>query len=105
MKQMLIFWGTMGLAAIGILESLRTPAGRLFVLIPFALFLVVFLLYKYPPRRYRRTPKIKPSQRTIAKAAASKRRPSSSVPKRKDYPFHVIEGKKGKSDDDTPRYH
>lgn len=76
------------------------------VIIPVAVVGIVFLLYKFPPRKYRKQqqPKIKPSVRTMAKVAAKQRRSSSSE-KRKSYPFQVIEGHKGKNDDDLPKYH
>jgi len=39
----------------------------------------------------------------VAKTAPQRR--SDSTPKRKSYPFQVIEGQKGKNDDGQPKYH
>ncbi|MEW4370412.1 hypothetical protein [Paenibacillus kandeliae] len=74
----------------------------------------------------RKQPKVKPSARTMAKVKAQQgnyknmsqsspfakssspnRSTSSSVgnkPK-KNYPFHVIQGNKGKDDEEVPKYH
>ncbi|MEC0124210.1 hypothetical protein [Paenibacillus pabuli] len=108
-KQAILFWTFIALAAVGILTSLWSK-GVSQLVIPLIVFGVVFLLYKYPPRRWARktsSPKIKPSARTMAKvnAQSSARKSSSSSKKRKDYPFQVIQGQKGKSDEDVPKYH
>ncbi|WP_440394884.1 hypothetical protein [Paenibacillus sp. SAF-054] len=75
------------------------------LLIPFLVFGVVFLLFKYQPGRgkSRKAPKIKPSARTMEKVAAAKK--THTAGKRKHYPFQVIEGSKGKNDDQQPKYH
>ncbi|MNJ47550.1 hypothetical protein D3C77_427090 [compost metagenome] len=106
-KQAIIFWSVMGLAAFGIVNALFGN-GRMnwsSFLIPVILGGFVFLLYKFPPRKYRkaRHPKVKPSARTMSKLAAERRQ--STGQKRKQYPFQVIEGNKGKNDEDIPRYH
>ncbi|QOS80013.1 hypothetical protein JNUCC31_03430 [Paenibacillus sp. JNUCC31] len=108
-KQAILFWTFIALAAVGILTSLWNK-GVSQLVIPLIVFGVVFLLYKYPPRRFARktsSPKIKPSARTMAKvnAQSGTRKSSSSSKKRKDYPFQVIQGQKGKSDEDVPKYH
>lgn len=95
-------------AAFGLVDSLLR--NWLTFLIPVALIVLVYVLYKYPPRRYRKGPKIKPSAKTAAKMAAENRRSansftSSSKGKRKAYPFQVIEGQKRKNDSDQPKYH
>ncbi|RCX23131.1 hypothetical protein DFP94_101725 [Fontibacillus phaseoli] len=105
-KQAILFWVVIGLAAFSIINGLF--AGGSFrlggLLIPLIIVGVVFLLYKYPPRKYKKqTPKVKPSARTMAKVAAERRQASGT--KRKSYPFQVIEGQKGKNDDDLPKYH
>lgn len=105
-KQGIMFWVIVLLVAIGIIDSLfvshRIPLSS--ILVPVAVIGIVFLLYKFPPRKYRKAqPKIKPSARTMAKVAAE-RKPVRNE-KRKAYPFQVIEGQKGKNDDDLPKYH
>lgn len=106
--QMIAFWIIIALAALGILKGLFTAQ----YLIPLAVVGVVYLLYKFPPTRFgkNKRPKVKPSKRTAAKMAAktgTPRKSSSPSPKRKQYPFQVIEGQKGKQDpsDDVPKYH
>lgn len=71
-KQAIIFWTFIALAAIGILTWLGN-GGLSRIIIPLVVFGVVFLLYKYPPRRWARktsSPKIKPSAKTMAKVNA-----------------------------------
>ncbi len=105
-KQGIIFWVVLGLAAIGIVNSMLA-GGLLNWLIPVVLVGIVFLLYKFPPAKYRsKSPKVKPSAKTMAKVAkTAPQRRSDSTPKRKSYPFQVIEGHKGKNDDGQPKYH
>lgn len=95
------------LAAFGLMTSIMT--NWITLLIPAILIVLCVVLYKYPPKRYRKGPKVKPSARTAAKLAAQKRRStgttSSASGKRKHYPFQVIEGQKGKNDNDQPKYH
>ncbi|WP_059052352.1 hypothetical protein [Paenibacillus senegalimassiliensis] len=104
-RQRIFLWIIAFLSVFGIIDGLflskHIPIGN--VIVPLAVVAIVFLLYKYPPRRYRKQhPKIKPSARTMAKVAAERR---STTEKRKAYPFQVIEGQKGKNDDDLPKYH
>jgi hypothetical protein len=106
-KQNLIFYITIGLAALFIINYLFIEGGIfnwVAVIPPIIVIGAVVLLYLFPPKKYKRakTPKIKPSARTMAKVAREQR--PSSGQKRKHYPFQVIEGQKGK-DDDTPKYH
>lgn len=109
-KQAIVFWTVIILATFGIIGILGR-ASLSSILIPLIVFGVVFLLYKYPPARWSRkakTPKIKPSAKTMAKVNAQNNasaRKSSSSKKRKDYPFQVIQGQKGKSEEDIPKYH
>lgn len=108
-KQSILLWILGALVVIGIIDGLFV-SGRfrpVDYLIPLILVAVVFILYKFPPGRFRRQrPKIKPSARTMAKVAQAKRTSASAAKKRKSYPFQVIEGNKGKkSDDDLPKYH
>ncbi|MEK3787906.1 hypothetical protein MKX74_16390 [Paenibacillus sp. FSL K6-1230] len=106
-RHAVIFYVSIALAVWGIADVLiRGDFGSLMMLmIPIAIFGVVFLLYKFPPgsRRRKKMPKVKPSARTMAKVASSRKAQPSK--KRKEYPFYVIEGQKGKEDEDIPKYH
>lgn len=105
-RHAVIFYVSIALAAWGIADVLiRGDFGSLMMLmIPIAIFGVVFLLYKFPPGgRRRKMPKVKPSARTMAKVASNRKTQQSK--KRKEYPFYVIEGQKGKEDEDLPKYH
>ncbi|AWB45113.1 hypothetical protein DCC85_13355 [Paenibacillus sp. CAA11] len=106
-KQAVFFWIIIALAIIGIPEALSSTQGLISILIPLILFGLIYVLYKYPPKKYQKTPKIKPSARTAAKLAQQRRTSSmsSNTGKRKSYPFQVIDGNKGKNDEDTPKYH
>ena len=66
------------------------------IMIPLIIVAVVYVLYKFPPRRLNKRPKVKPSKRTAAKLAAkhSTARKSNPAAKRKQYPFQVIDGQK-----------
>lgn len=80
------------------------------LIIPLIIVGIVYLLYRFPPRRLSKRPKVKPSKRTAAKVATQNQplRKNSHQGKRKQYPFQVIEGQKGKSgdsSDDVPKYH
>lgn len=104
--QRIFLWIIAFLSVFGIIDGLflskSISTGS--IIVPLAVVAIVFLLYKYPPRRYRRQhPKIKPSARTMAKVAAERR--STATEKRKAYPFQVIEGHKGKDNEDLPKYH
>lgn len=107
-RHAIIFWTASTLAAVGLLVLLLEPGSRMSILIPLIIVGVVYLLYKFPPRRLSKRPKVKPSKRTAAKMAAKSAPVRKSSPaKRKQYPFQVIDGQKGKSDppDDVPKYH
>lgn len=68
-RHAVIFWLTLALGSYGIVDMVwRGSWGFLMsLLIPVLVFAVIFLLYKYLPGRRTRTPKIKPSARTILK--------------------------------------
>ena len=104
-KGRIIFWTAISLAAIGLLSTFIDKNGInwMRLLPPFIVIGGVWLLYKFPPNKFkqRKTPKVKPSARTMAKVA-NQSRPSGD--RRKHYPFQVIEGQKGK-DGDHPKYH
>lgn len=116
-KQTIIFWTAIILAAFAIVDGLfaRGSINPISVLIPVLVLGTIFILYKYPPKKYRKksTPKVKPSARTMAKVANEHRKTTSATTngvngsnnKRKHYPFQVIDGQKGKNDDDYPKYH
>ena len=109
-KQAILFWTFITLAAVGVI-ALLSRGGISQIVIPLIVLGGVFLLYKYPPPRWRRksTPKVKPSARTMAKVNAqqssTKKSTSGSSKKRKGYPFQVIQGQKGKSDEEIPKFH
>jgi hypothetical protein len=107
-RHAIIFWTVMVLAAAGLVNMLMS--NWISFVIPVALIALIFVLYKYPPQRFQKGPKIKPSARTAAKMAAMQQRSSSSARssaegKRKHYPFQVIDGQKGKQDGDQPKFH
>jgi len=86
------------LAAIGFVTMLiRYPAQ---LVIPAVVFGIVFLLYKFPPGRYRRR------EYRAPRPSARDRRKSGSgaAARRKTVPFRVIDG--GRDDDENrPKYH
>lgn len=105
-KQVFIFWIFIALAIVGVAFSIiNGDYGTLStVLVPLIVFGIVLLLYKFPLRRAAdRTPKIKPSAKTMAKSVSNRK--ATATKKRKEYPFYVIEGQKGKNNDDIPKYH
>lgn len=109
-KQTIIFWTAILLAAFAILDGLFLRGGihMSSILVPVLIFGIVFLLYKFPPKKYRKNNakvKVKPSARTMAKVSAERRNSTNTTTKRKHYPFQVIDGQKGKNDDDYPKYH
>ncbi|MDF2648396.1 MAG: hypothetical protein K0Q73_4201 [Paenibacillus sp.] len=71
------------LIAIGLLVSLRT------LFIPILVLGIIFLLYKFPPSRW--------------KKASLGRGPAKG--KRKNAKFRVINGSKDSDSDDLPKYH
>ncbi|MCY9668197.1 hypothetical protein M5X11_25285 [Paenibacillus alginolyticus] len=71
------------LIAIGLLVSLRT------LFIPILVLGIIFLLYKFPPSRWRKI--------------STGRGPAKG--KRKNAKFRVINGSKDSDSDDFPKYH
>ncbi len=71
------------LIAIGLLVSLRT------LFIPILVLGIIFLLYKFPPSRWRKN--------------STGRGPAKG--KRKNAKFRVINGSKDSDSDDLPKYH
>ncbi|GAA3405507.1 hypothetical protein ACFFNY_29295 [Paenibacillus hodogayensis] len=77
------------LMAIGIMTNMMTRPFELIVAI--VIFGGVFLLWKYPPARWSKSNRRKPTPSSSAKR---------SKERRKDVPFRVIQG--NKRDDDGP---
>lgn len=71
------------LIAIGLLVSLRT------LFIPILVLGIIFLLYKFPPSRWRKN--------SIGRGPTKR--------KRKNAKFRVINGSKDSDSDDLPKYH
>lgn len=110
-RHALIFWITVSLAVLGFVKGiLDQPFSTLsFLIFPLVLLAIIYYAYKKGPGRYARSRggskvKVKPSQKTLSKVAGV-RKSQSSTSKRKSYPFQVIEGSKGKNDDQLPKYH
>jgi hypothetical protein len=95
------FFIVIALAVIGIADSFSRGALSTLI-IPLALVAIVFLLYKFPPSRFR-----KPRYRGVSQARRSKE-PSKlnakPAAKRRPSPFTVIDGRKNK-EDEPPKYH
>ncbi|WP_211745184.1 hypothetical protein [Paenibacillus sp. Marseille-Q4541] len=111
MKHGVVFFTVMALAVYQfILLAISGAWSQL--LLPIILIGLMLWFYLKPPRTYashgKKQPKVKPSAATMAKLGQTKNgtKPASTAKKRKDYPFHVIEGnKKDKNDPDVPKYH
>lgn len=83
-----------GLLALGILaKAIRSPGP---FVIPILVFGTIFLLYKYPPNRWRRR---KAAKRHEAERARQRER------ERRKAAFRVIPGSKPTPDDEPPPYH
>ena len=87
--------------AIGLATSLFRGSTESW-LIPLSLVAIVFLLYKFPPSRWRNVPNRDRSQSRGPRPDF--RRTSAKPEKRRSSPFTVIEGRKNK-EDEPPRYH
>lgn len=90
------FIALLALIAVGIVVTIVRNPGSL--IIPAAVFAVVFLLYKFPPAGLRGA---RPRTRSAAQPAHQRVRTKPRT--RKNAPFRVIEG--GKDDDNLPKYH
>lgn len=98
-------WFVLALVAIGIVSSFAQ--NWIGIAIPVGLGLIVWLLYKYPPKRFA---KGKPGYASKSKSfpVIKKSVPQgpfrkSGKPRRKDNPFRVIEGRKGAPDKDEDK--
>ncbi|WP_238650206.1 hypothetical protein [Paenibacillus piscarius] len=110
-RHALIFWITTLLALWGLVVDVmaRGLMAFSFLIIPLILVALIYYAYKVGPGRMGGGPgrprtKVKPSAKTMAKVAGI-RKTSASPGKRKSYPFQVIEGSKGKNDEQLPKYH
>jgi hypothetical protein len=87
--------------AIGLASRLYSGSAQSLI-IPLVLVAIVYVLYKFPPARWRN-----PSNRGRSPGRGPRpdfRRSSAKTDKRSASPFTVIEGRKNK-DDEPPRYH
>lgn len=92
-------WSTILMAAlfiIGITASLVSSPTRL--IIPLVIFGGVFLLWKYPPARWR------VQRRPTRSSPPAGSRGKSARDKRKQVPFKVIQGNKKDEKDPDPPY-
>ncbi|QMV44232.1 hypothetical protein [Cohnella cholangitidis] len=71
-------------------------------LIPVLLVAIVFLLYKFPPSRWKNVPTR--GRSPVRGSRPEARRAGVKSDRRRTSPFTVIEGRKNK-DDEPPRYH
>lgn len=78
------------LMAIGIFSTMMSNPFNLIIAI--VIFGGIFVLYKYPPARWRKSKQRKPSPSSSGKKTKEKR---------KNIPFRVIQGNK-RDDDDPP---
>ncbi|UQZ32558.1 hypothetical protein C2I18_02695 [Paenibacillus sp. PK3_47] len=111
-RHALIFWISVCLAVFGVVSGIMLYGFEwlFWEILPIALMFGLLLLgYKLIMKDRRRGPggsrtKVKPSQKTMSKVAGV-RKAQPAPGKRKTYPFQVIEGSKGKNDDQYPKYH
>ena len=110
LKHGVIFFSVMALAIFQFIVLAVSGAWSQLIF-PIILAGLMFWFYLKPPAGYansrKKQPKVKPSAATMAKLGQSKNgAKSTTTKKRKDYPFHVIEGnKRDKDDSDLPKYH
>lgn len=111
LKHGVIFFTVMALAVFQMIVYAASGAWN-FIILPLILIGLMLWFRLKPPRGYansrKKHPKIKPSAATMAKLGQPKNKVKSTAAakKRKDYPFHVIEGqKKDKNDPEVPKYH
>ncbi|MFD0670551.1 hypothetical protein [Cohnella sp. GCM10027633] len=100
------FFVVIALAVIGLADSFsRGAVGSL--VIPLTLVAIVFLLYKFPPSRFRkpRHRGTKPSNKNGIKEPYRLNPRANQASKRRESPFTVIEGRRKNKDDEPPKYH
>lgn len=94
-KQKIVLYVIIGLIAIGLLSRIaRNPSAAI---IPILVFGGVFLLYKYPPHRWR-------TMFEQARYGGNDRNPRHKG-RTKKAKFRVIPGTKRDDEDDLPKYH
>ncbi|MFC4599214.1 hypothetical protein [Cohnella hongkongensis] len=91
----------LALMAIGVITSLLQGSVESWA-IPLGLVAIVFLLYKFPPNRWRKPGR--PSRPPVKRPRPDFRSAASKTERRRPSPFTVIEGRKNR-DDEPPRYH
>lgn len=91
------------LIVIGIADVFASGSYAMLV-IPVALVAIVYLLYKFPPRRWATLFRKRPSESAKYKFAAKRTTMKHASNKRK-HQLSVIEGSKKQDDDRTPTYH
>ncbi|TVY04436.1 hypothetical protein [Cohnella terricola] len=89
------------LMAIGLFARLMQGSTQSW-LIPLSLVAIVFLLYKFPPDRWRTLRKN--SRTKVKRARPDFRKSAAKAERRRTSTFTVIEGRKNK-EDEPPRYH
>lgn len=111
-RHALIFWISIALAAWGLVTEfmIRGLAALSIFILPLVLLALLYYAYKIVPGRTNGGPgrprtKVKPSAKTMSRLRVSAKPRAASPGKRKTYPFQVIEGSKGKNDDQLPKYH
>lgn len=99
-----ILYAIGALFVIGLLYRIgRNPAAWI---IPIVIIGGVFLLYKYPPHRWKSMARNARSQQTRSRHGPTAQTPPHRAGKHVNRPqFRVIKGSKTDSDDDLPKYH
>lgn len=110
-RHALIFWISIVLAVWGLVTDFMAVGLRALtpLILPLVLLGLVYYAYKAGAQNAQRgrsgtKMKVKPSQKTMSKVAGV-RKSGPAAGKRKSYPFQVIEGSKGKNEDNLPKYH
>ncbi|MBW4081827.1 hypothetical protein [Paenibacillus sp. S150] len=111
-RHALIFWTTVLLAVLGLVTQFMLEGFRALTSLIIPVLILGIVFYAYRSSRFssvrgpgRSKTKVKPSQKTMAKVASLRKTQTPSPGKRKSYPFQVIEGSKGKNDEQLPKYH
>jgi hypothetical protein len=89
--------------AIGLASRLYQGAAQSLI-IPLTLVVIVYLLFKFPPSRWKKLTHRGHSSGTGRKPDISSTSAKVKSDKRRSSPFTVIEGRKNK-EDEPPRYH
>ncbi|QAY66263.1 hypothetical protein [Paenibacillus protaetiae] len=91
------------LIAIGIVYSIIS--NPFYFIVPVVVLAAIFVLYKFPPRAFRRSGGVyrKPNAKPNVRQSSARQPNRHNRSKSKNVPFRVIDG--GRDDDDAPRYH